>query len=151
MRVKKDLILHENSYEIVATQRIIDRIVLHSMDGFFQSTIEYFKNPQTTVSSHYLISKGGEIVQMLKDSWTGYHAGGYEINKRSIGIELEDEGKRDTWIYPRKEIESLQWLVNSLCRKYNIPKDIDHILLHKNISADRADPVGNFKIRWVLG
>lgn len=151
MKIKKDLITHTNGHERTRRGNKIEFIVLHSMDGFFESTITYFKNPATTVSAHYLISKSGEILQMLEDTWTGYHAGNFDINLRSVGIELEDEKKRENWIYPKEEIKALKWLVNKLCRKYKISKDENHILLHKNLDPkNRTDPVGNFDINWVI-
>ncbi len=87
---------------------------------------------------------------MLEDDWVGYHAGIYDINLKSIGIELEDEAKRDEWIYPKKEIETLKSLVAKLCKEYKIPRDKGHILLHKNLVSDRIDPVGNFDLAWII-
>ncbi len=150
MIIKQDFLTHPNCFETSRQGNKIDTIVLHSMDGFYQGTIDWFKNPQTVVSAHYLISKDGQLLQMLKDEWVGYHVGIYEINLKSIGIEMEDEKKREEWVYPQAEIKSLHLLVDHLCAKYKIPKDKDHILLHKNLSPDRTDPVGKFDIKWVL-
>ncbi|MBI2051157.1 N-acetylmuramoyl-L-alanine amidase [Candidatus Roizmanbacteria bacterium] len=149
MTIKRDFILHRNSSEEGRQGRKIELLVLHSMDGFYKSTVEWFKNPKTAVVAHYLISKKGEISQMLKDGWAGYHAGDYETNLRSIGIELEDEKKGEAWVYPKEEIKALRWLVKRLCKKYKIPKDKEHILLHKDITPERDDPVGNFDLDWI--
>jgi len=127
----------------------IKTIVLHSMDGFYDSTVKYFQNNDRGVSAHYCISKSGKITQCVLDKDIAQHAGSYNTN--SIGIELEDEHKRADWVYPPEEVAALKELVKKLCTDYNIPADTDHILLHKNLDPTRrTDPVGNFDIRWVL-
>jgi len=65
----------------------IDTIVLHNTEGAFAGAISHFQNRDSEVSAHYLISRQGEIVQMVKDDDTAWHARSF--NSRSIGIEHE--------------------------------------------------------------
>ena len=66
---------------------------------------------------------------MLEEYYTAYHAGKYDINQRSIGIETEwytTMGDRSTALY-----EKISALVADICKFYNIPIDADHIKPHK--------------------
>ncbi len=140
----------------------IKALLIHSMWGTQKGSIQWFKNPQAQASSHYNISAEGEIVQTVLDKDTAWHGGVYDKgrepdwakgvnpNSYTIGIELEDKRDRN-WKYPQKQREALIWLVNKLSDKYNIKKDADHILLHRNLNPSRrSDPVGDFDISWVL-
>lgn len=120
-------------------------VVIHSMDGFYNGTISWFKNPDAQVSAHYLISKSGEVRQMVEDKDTAWHAGNY--NPYTIGIELEDERKRQEYIYPQAQINALKELLKELRGKYGNLE----ILLHKEIQSNRSDPVGNFDRSWISG
>ena len=142
------------------SSRKILALVLHSMWGTHQGSISWFKNPDAQASAHYCISQDGEIVQTVQDKDIAWHAGIFDEpiadwlkpnpNNVTIGIEIED--RRDPhWSYPEAQRRALIELVDHLCRKHNIPKDTQHIILHKNLNPSRrSDPVGTFDINWVL-
>lgn len=73
-------------------------IVLHFTAGGIDGSVETFMKPNG-LSSHYLVSKKGEIIQMVKESQIAFHAGKSfwgdltNLNSYSIGIELEGWGK----------------------------------------------------------
>lgn len=69
----------------------ISHIVIHTMQGTFSGSRQWFKNFKSQVSAHYLISKKGDIVQMVKEEDTAWHV--CNANPFTIGIELEDYGK----------------------------------------------------------
>lgn len=155
MEIKKDLLTINFTK---GRQKPIEGIVLHSMWGTYQGSISWFKNQDAKASAHYLISKGGEITQMVEDSNTAWHAGIIDDvapewvkpnpNFNTIGIELEDERSAD-WSYPEPQREALRWLLNDLMGKYAIGKD--KILLHKELNPSRrSDPVGRFSLEWVF-
>lgn len=157
MEIKSDLTTINHT---VKASRNILGIVLHSMGGFQSGSIAWFKNPQAQASAHFCISKSGEIVRTVEEKNIAWHAGIFDEpiaawlkpnpNNVTIGIELEDEKKTD-WSYPQAQRDALRWLVDDLCRKYSIPKDAEHILLHKNLNPSRrSDPVGSFSLGWVL-
>lgn len=135
-------------------------IVLHSMDGFFDGTRSWFKNPSAGGSAHYLISKKGKILQMVDDMVIAWHCRGMTDlfppraywNDITIGIELEDERKREAWVYPQEEIDALVWLCDHLGAKWGFPINDKHIFLHRILDPGRrSDPVGNFNLEWVVG
>ena len=108
----------------------ISSIVIHSMAGFYKGSISWFQNPKSQVSAHYLISKKGEITQMVKDSDRAWHT--YLLNGSSIGIEHEDELKSQSdphWVTPEM-LEASASLVSYLMKKYDIP--MTHLYKHND-------------------
>lgn len=71
-----------------------DRIVLHhwGADGqSHDSVVDFFtRGPGSGTSAHYVVSEG-RITQICHDYDTAYHAGNWNINCRSIGIECRPE------------------------------------------------------------
>lgn len=127
-------------------------IVIHSMGGFYNGTISWFKNPDSKASAHYIISKKGEIRQMVEDKDMAWHAGVYDEpipnqlkpnpNFYTIGIELEDENNKN-WTYPVAQQKALKELVDSLKSKYMLISD--DIFLHRELNPSRrTDPIGSF-------
>lgn len=117
---------------------VIDRIVIHitaggpSLDG----TVSWFRNPDAKVSSHYIVGRDGEVVQMVHDADTAYHAS--SANSRSIGIEHNGNkpsrrNRRDLPPTERQYEESAN-LVAWLCAQHGIPADREHIRGHHEIS-----------------
>src|SRR4030088_3415448 len=55
----------------------------------FEGAIRRFKDPASHLSAHYVIGQDGRIAQLVSEDDTAYHAGKYDVNLRSIGIEHE--------------------------------------------------------------
>lgn len=121
----------------------IDTIVIHSIAGTIQGATGVFTNddPTTTrdTSAHYGIGLDGRKYQWVSESATAYHAGVYAINKRSIGIEHEDNAQGDQ---PRPDslYQSAIELVADICKFYNIPIDRDHIITHNEAFIKSGSP-----------
>jgi parallel beta-helix repeat protein len=114
--------------------RNVTYIIIHVMDGYFNGTIDWFRNPASQVSAHYLVSQEGEIVQMVREKNAAWHAGNWEYNLQSIGIEHEDKGNWDKPNWATEELyKSSAALVRYLCDKYGIPKDRAHIIGHNEV------------------
>lgn len=64
-------------------------IVDHWTVGAFQSAIDRFTNTNDRLSAHYVISQTGRIAQVVREEDTAHHAGIFDVNLRSIGIEHE--------------------------------------------------------------
>lgn len=54
-----------------------------------EAAVRRFTNPASILSAHYIIGRDGRIVQLVSEDDTGFHAGNYSVNQRSIGIEHE--------------------------------------------------------------
>src|SRR2546430_17133244 len=55
----------------------------------FEGAIRRFKDPASILSAHYVVGQDGRIAQLVSEDDTAYHAGKYDVNQRSIGIEHE--------------------------------------------------------------
>lgn len=123
-------------------QVIIDMIIIHYTEVDLATTIEYFTDPKREVSSHYVITEDGEIINCVKDEEKAWHAGvsywkGREnINEYSLGIELVNNGKEE---FKKAQIDSLIKLLSSLKDKYEISPL--NILGHSDVAPNRkSDP-----------
>ena len=133
---------YSGNYTVGRGGNSIQYIIVHVVQGSYSGCISWFKNPSAKVSAHYVLSKGGAITQMVKDSDTGWHAGNWSYNQRSIGLEHEGyvtDNFSDTMY------RSSAALVRSLCNKYGIPKDRNHIIGHVEVpGATHTDPGKNW-------
>ena len=109
-------------------------------------------NPDTKVSSHYLIDESGKIYRMVKDKNIAWHAGKSiwgkhkDLNKNSIGIELVNKGHQFGYsTFKKKQILSLVKLCKNLVRKYKIINQ--NILGHSDIAPLRKIDPGE-KFPW---
>lgn len=99
-------------------------VIHHTAQDSLEQTIHTFTIPRTQVSSHYVISRDGTIVQMLNDYLRSWHAGrgkwGHDtdLNSASLGIELDNNGKEP---FTEEQINSLLKLLKRLKEDYNIP------------------------------
>ncbi len=121
-------------------------LVIHATAGLMPGTLSWLTNLKSGVSCHYLITKKGEIYQLVKDEDVAWHAGLSSwkgksgLNRYSIGIELENlnTGKD---IYPTSQINACVELSNDIRRRYNITPD--NVVAHYDISPGRkSDPKG---------
>ena len=65
----------------------VDLLVLHDTEGTYQSAINWFKNPASQVSAHFVIKEdGSEVTQMVDIVKKAWHA--CYFNSRSIGFEM---------------------------------------------------------------
>ena len=121
----------------------VDSIVLHDTELSYPETIARFQDPANGAAAHYVVrSSDGQITQMIPTKDIGWHAGGWDRNVRSIGIEHEGfAAEGGTW-YTERMYRSSARLVRFLSAKYGIPLDRRHILGHEEVSAETAAKVG---------
>ena len=111
---------------------------------------------KSEVSSHYFIKNNGDIILMVPDLYTAWHAGksswkNYKsLNQYSIGIEINNPGHQINYKkFSIKQINSILTLSKFLIKKYKIKKE--YILGHSDISPGRKKDPGE-KFPWeVLG
>ncbi|MFI5960236.1 N-acetylmuramoyl-L-alanine amidase [Cryptosporangium sp. NPDC051539] len=114
-------------------------IVIHDTESSYDSTIASAQNPLTYVSSHYVIrSSDGEITQMLRTKDVGWHAGNWNINQTSIGIEHEGFAREGATWYTEAMYQASAELVRYLGAKYHIPLDRNHIIGHDEVPGRDA-------------
>ena len=140
------------NYQAGRTQRI-DSVVIHHCGGGYEGCIRTLTSSVSYVGAHYVISKKGEITQLVDDNDRAFHANYY--NSRSIGIETDGSG--EDWT--PELMNSLANLVRYLAGKYSDIKivhplesvtasccdascgiDVSGILGHSQICGDKIDP-----------
>lgn len=118
-------------------------VVLHytAMESA-KAALERLCDETTEVSSHYLISREGEIFQLVEEEHRAWHAGaGFwagrdDVNSRSIGIELDNDGTSD---FEEPLMEALEALLAQIVTSHDIePKGI---IGHSDMAPHRkSDP-----------
>ena len=116
-------------------------IVVHDTEGSWDGVMKLIQDP-TYVSWNYTIrSTDGLIAQHVKAKDVAWHAGNWDINARSVGIEHEGFlTSPDAW-YTEAMYRSSARLVKYLSRSYGIPLDRQHILGHDNVPGPTAATV----------
>lgn len=116
-------------------------IVIHDTEGSYDGTVQWFQNPNSYTSSHYVIrSSDGEVTQMVRTKDVAWHAGSWNMNTNSIGIEHEAVAVDGATWYTDAMYRSSATLVRYLAEKYDIPLDRQHIVGHDDVAHD-----GNFR------
>tara|TARA_E500000178_G_scaffold185633_1_gene183797 strand:- start:93 stop:800 length:708 start_codon:yes stop_codon:yes gene_type:complete len=134
-------------------KRQVKFVIIHytGMQSEIES-INRLKNPKYKVSCHYLISRKGEVVQMVKEKNIAWHAGKSKwkqfknLNNYSIGIELVNKGHQFGYQnFSNQQISSLIKLCKKLKKKYLIKKE--NFLGHSDIAPLRKIDPGE-KFPW---
>jgi N-acetyl-anhydromuramyl-L-alanine amidase AmpD len=120
-------------------------VIIHVTQETYPDTLSIFQNPQKKVSAHYVVrSADGHVAQCVREDDIAWHAGNWDYNTRSIGI--EHEGWVDQPAYFTNALyEQSAKLTAAICTKYGIPKDRAHILGHYQVpGTDHTDPGPNW-------
>jgi hypothetical protein len=122
-----------------ALHRKIDRIVIHVTEGgSLIGNVSWLAADRSEASAHYVVSRDGQIVQLVPLHDIAWHSGSRPMNARSIGIEHIGDTD-DPNGFPRAEYVSSARLVAWLVRRYRIPVDRRHIIGHAQV-PDPFDP-----------
>ncbi|MFD6550267.1 N-acetylmuramoyl-L-alanine amidase [Streptomyces sp. NPDC058398] len=123
----------------------LDYVVIHVTQATYATTLSIFQNPQKKVSAHYLVrSADGHVTQCVRERDVAWHAGNWDYNTRSIGIEHEGWVDRPAYFTNALYEESAK-LTAAICDQYGIPKDRAHILGHYEVpGTDHTDPGPNW-------
>lgn len=136
----------------------VNKVVIHITDGGpgLARCVERFCKPETKASPHFVIGRGGEVVQLVALDRAAWHASGW--NRESVGIEhiartpgelkdwaklsretrrklVELEQDADTETDPgliptEAQIVASVALVRWLCEKLGLPMDREHVRGH---------------------
>jgi N-acetyl-anhydromuramyl-L-alanine amidase AmpD len=126
------------NYDAGRTSAIV-AIVIHETEGTWISAANWFQNPRSRVSAHYLVRAwDGGIMQFVGEGDTAYHA--RAANPWSIGIEHE-YSRRYGIPHTVTQYRSSAQLVCAIARRYGIPTDRRHIIGHNEVpGSDHSDP-----------
>lgn len=117
-----------------ASNRRIDRIVIHWMAGTLSATDSVFQNTSRQTSAHYGI-ENGIVHQYVDEKNIAWHAGNGTMNLRSIGIEHSAAPGRDA---SQETLETSARLIREICYRHGIPIDREHIIKHSEVIATQC-------------
>ena len=120
-----------NKTESNRTAKTITGIVIHDTEGRFIGSIHALQNPRVDGSAHFVVSRRGEVVQLVPVTDVAWHSGNSRWNLHSIGI--EHEGWADRHAYTEQEYRASAALVAYLAHRWGIPLDREHIIGHAEV------------------
>lgn len=115
-------------------------IIHHTSQQSTAQTVRTFQLEHTKVSSHYVIGRDGQVIQMLNDYDRAWHAGKSkwgsltDMNSISLGIELDNNGRE---AFSEAQIDALLVLLDTLKTKYQIPAL--NFIGHGDVAPTRKD------------
>jgi hypothetical protein len=109
----------------------VTRLIIHVAQGGFASTYTWFKNPRAEASAHYVVSSTGRVAQMVPEQDIAWHAGNWDYNVTSIGI--EHAGYTNVTHFRDAEYRGSAALAGSIARRWLIPPDRKHVIGHYQV------------------
>ena len=115
-------------------------IIHHTSDDTVDEALRTLTAPERKVSSHYLISRNGEILQLVDERARAWHAGKSwwggitDINSVSLGIELDNNGSEP---FADAQIDALLGLLEGIRQRYPIPSA--NFIGHADVAPTRKD------------
>lgn len=128
-----------------------EAIVIHLMDGSLKGTDSWFRNPDSKASTHYGVGVAGEVYQWVeeknmawgngrvdKPTWKGLKP---NANPNLYTISIEHEGKSGhEWT--EDQYKATADLVKEIAKRWNIPLDAEHIVVHSEIFSKKPNCPG---------
>ena len=119
----------------------INKVIIHVTQGSWSGALSWFKDSRANASAHYTVrSSDGKIGQSVREKNIGWHAGNWDYNKRSIGIEHEGYVSQSRW-FTDSMYRSSARLTAYLCKKNGININRNNIIGHNEVpGATHTDP-----------
>jgi N-acetyl-anhydromuramyl-L-alanine amidase AmpD len=95
-------------------------LLLHSTSGTgtAEQLRQYFAKGERPVSAHYIVDAAGRVATSVEPRDIAWHAGNWDVNRRSIGIELV--GAAGQYVFPLPQITGLRNLMARLSDEYDL-------------------------------
>ena len=114
----------------------IDTVVIHHNGGLSDEGARstWYVSTGHGTSAHYQVTPD-KIWGCVGEESVAYHAGNYEVNQRSIGIEhLNNRGEPD-WTIAEETYRNSARLIADICNRYNLPINRETIHPHQEFTA----------------
>lgn len=124
---------YKQAYNYTAANRSseIKKIVIHRAEGSYQGTIDWFASSTNKKNSaHYVLSNTGLAAQCVLEKDIAWHAGHWDTNAASVGIEFEGYV---TQTVPEAMYRTAARMCAYLCKKYSLPVDRTTIIGHSEV------------------
>ncbi|MGW0600036.1 N-acetylmuramoyl-L-alanine amidase [Streptomyces sp. NPDC002776] len=130
----------------------VDLVVVHVTQTDYLGTLAVFGNRKKKVSAHYVVrSADGHVAQCVRESDIAWHAGNWDYNTRSIGIEHEGWVDRPAY-FTDALYERSAALTAAICARHGIPRDRRHIIGHHEVpGTDHTDPGPHWDWKRYIG
>lgn len=114
----------------------IDKVILHHNGGNLSGEGCYRVWQTREASAHYQVDANGVITQIVWDGDTAWHAGNYQANCTSIGIEHADIST-NPWKISDATLDNGAHLTAAVCKYYGLgrPQYGKNVFFHKDFSA----------------
>ncbi len=107
----------------------VELIVIHDTEGGWNASVATLQNdPDKSVQ--YIVDVNGRVAQFVTEETTAWHAGNFNVNQRSVGIEHVGYAKKP---FAEAEYAASAKLVDYLATKYSVPRNRSHIIGHDQI------------------
>lgn len=115
----------------------------------FDASRDRLCDPQAEVSAHWLIDEDGTTLALVDEHLRAWHAGTGswqgrdDVNSRSIGIELQNDGRSP---FPERQMAALETLLRGVMTRWSIPPH--GVIGHSDMAPGRkVDPGPRFDWR----
>ncbi|MCW1934050.1 N-acetylmuramoyl-L-alanine amidase [Pararhodobacter zhoushanensis] len=124
-----------------------DLVVIHFTEmRSAQAALDRLCDPSAEVSAHYLIGRNGQLWQLVDEPLRAWHAGAgawqgrEDVNSRSIGIELDNDGQTP---FSAPLMARLEALLPGILARWSIPPS--GVIAHSDMApARKIDPGPRF-------
>lgn len=125
-------------------------VVLHyTAMASASAALDRLTDPAAEVSAHYLIGRRGQILCLVPEEDRAWHAGAGswggrgDVNSRSIGIEIDNDGRAP---FAAAAMRALEALLPEVMERWSIPPE--GVIAHSDMAPGRkADPGPRFDWR----
>lgn len=136
-----------------AGSRSPDMILLHYTGmGSGAIALDWLRNPESQVSSHYVVFEDGAVHQLVAETERAWHAGAGswggedDVNSMSIGIEIVNVGHDGAYPdFPARQMEAVVALCRDCGRRWSIVPE--RLLAHSDVAPQRKRDPGE-KFPW---
>ena len=114
-------------------------IVIHVTEGSFLGTVSWLRDPRAHASANFVVSRDGQVQELVPLHDIAWHAGNWAMNTRSIGIENVGFSD-DPSGFTSSEYRAAAKIAAVVARRSLIPIDRQHIIGHYQV-PDPNDPL----------
>jgi N-acetyl-anhydromuramyl-L-alanine amidase AmpD len=133
-----DLAAQTNYTQAERPLSAIHFIVIHVSEGGFPGTVAWLRDPRAHASANFVVSRSGQVQELVPLHDIAWHSGNWAVNTQSIGI--ENVGfTADPAGFTGPEYRATARLAAVVARRALMPIDRQHIIGHYQV-PDPNDP-----------